>query len=177
MKVLLHACCAPCSAYVCEFLENEGYEITIYFYNPNIFPTEEYEKRKNELIKFCELKNYKLILGEDDFNSWNDYIKGLEQEPERGKRCEKCFYFRLEKTAILAKELNMENFTTTLSISPHKDFSTIEKVGNELMEKYGIKFLNYNFKKNDGYKKSTLLSQKYGFYRQNYCGCKYSIRV
>ena len=177
MKVLLHACCAPCSAYVCEFLENEGYEITIYFYNPNIFPTEEYEKRKNELIKFCELKNYNLILGEEDFNSWNDYIKGLEQEPERGKRCEKCFYFRLEKTAILAKEQNIENFTTTLSISPHKDFKTIEKVGNELTEKYGIKFLNYNFKKNDGYKKSTLLSQKYGFYRQNYCGCKYSIRM
>ncbi len=177
MKVLLHACCAPCSTYSCEFLENEGYEIVIYFYNPNIFPIEEYEKRKNELIKFCKLKNYELILGDEDFSLWNEYVKGLEQEPERGKRCEKCFYFRLEKTALLAKEMNIENFTTTLSISPHKDFKTIEKVGNELMEKYGVKFLNYNFKKNDGYKKSTILSQEYGFYRQNYCGCKYSIRL
>ena len=176
MKVLLHACCAPCSAYVCEFLENEGYEIIIYFYNPNIFPVLEYEKRKNELEKFCKLKNYELILGEEDFTLWNDYIKGLEQEPERGKRCEKCFQFRLEKAARFAKKMNIENFTTTLSISPHKDFKTIEKVGNELMGKYGVKFLNYNFKKNDGYKKSTILSQKYGFYRQNYCGCEYSVR-
>ncbi len=175
-KLLLHACCAPCSAYSIQYFKNEGYEVTLYFYNPNIYPKAEHDRRLEELKRFCEAENYQLIIEEPDFANWFDRILGLENEPEKGARCKVCFDIRLDKTAQKAKELGFKNFTTTLSISPHKSYETICAVGLTLEEKYAIKFLPVNLKKKDGYKKSVALSQEYGFYRQDYCGCKFSLR-
>jgi len=175
-KILIHACCAPCSSYSVESLIDEGVSPVIYFYNPNIYPQAEFEKRQNELVKFCKLKQYELILGDEDFELWNKEIKGLEAEKEGGKRCLKCFALRLEKTAKLAKEKGYQGFTTVLTISPHKNSEEIIRIGKALALQYGVKFIEKNFKKNDGFKKSLELSKKYGFYRQNYCGCIFSIR-
>lgn len=175
-KILLHSCCAPCSSYVIDYLNNY-FDITILYYNPNISPIEEYEKRKQEEIKF--IKNYKDVKFLDcdyDNNLYNKLIKGLENEPERGKRCNVCFELRLEKTAILAKENNYEYFGTTLTVSPYKNAEIINKIGEKIQENYKIKWLYSDFKKNDGYKKSIELSKKYNLYRQDYCGCIYSKR-
>jgi len=175
-KILVHACCAPCASYSVEKLISEGFSPVIYFYNPNIFPVEEFQKRKEELVKFCETKGYELVLGEEDFESWDFAVKGLEDEKEGGKRCLACFQFRLEKTARLAKEKGYRGFTTVLTISPHKNSEAIIRIGKEIASECEIDFIEENFKKNDGFKKSLELSEEYGFYRQNYCGCRFSIR-
>ncbi len=176
-KLLLHSCCAPCSSYVITYLTNY-FDITILYYNPNIYPYDEYVKRKNEQIKLInELKteNSIDILDCDyDNNLYNELIKGQENEPERGNRCTICYQMRMEKTAIIAKENNYDYFCTTLSVSPYKNTNLINKIGKELEEKYNIKWLYSDFKKKDGYKKSIELSKKYNLYRQNYCGCIYS---
>ncbi len=178
-KVLLHSCCGPCSSYVIDYLIND-YDLTVYFYNPNIEPKEEYEKRKQEQIKF--IKNYKtnsninLIDADYDNDLYTKNISGLEKEKEGGKRCSVCFNLRLNQTAIKAQELNFDYFATTLTVSPHKNSVIISKIGNELSDKYNIKYLDMNFKKNDGYKKSIELAKEYNLYRQNYCGCLYSKR-
>lgn len=175
-KILLHSCCAPCSSYVIDYLNNY-FDITILYYNPNISPIEEYEKRKQEEIKFIKnYKNVKFLDCDYDNNLYNKLIKGLENEPERGKRCNVCFELRLEKTAILAKENNYEYFGTTLTVSPYKNAQIINKIGEKIQEKHKIKWLYSDFKKNDGYKKSIELSKKYNLYRQDYCGCIYSKR-
>lgn len=179
-KILLHSCCAPCSSYVITYLTNY-FDITILYYNPNISPYEEYNKRKNEqirLIQEIETKNNIDIIDCDyDNKLYNELIKGLEKEPERGKRCNICYQMRMEKAAIVAKENNYDYFCTTLSVSPYKNAKLINEIGESLEKKYNIKWLYSDFKKKDGYKKSIELSKEYNLYRQNYCGCIYSNRV
>lgn len=175
--LLLHSCCAPCSSYVIEYL-SPYFNITILYYNPNISPIEEYEKRKQEqikLIKELPTKNKVNILDCDyDNDLYEKTIKGLEKEPERGSRCTKCFLLRLEKTAITAKKNNFDYFGTTLTVSPYKNSKLLNEIGLSLQEKYNIKYLYSDFKKNNGYKRSIELSKEYNLYRQNYCGCIYS---
>ena len=176
-KLLLHSCCGPCSSYVISYLTNY-FDITILYYNPNIYPYDEYLKRKEEqikLIKEIDKSNNVAILDCDyDNENYEELIKGLEKEPERGKRCYVCYRMRMEKTAETASENNYDYFCTTLSVSPYKNAEWINEYGKELENKYNIKWLYSDFKKKDGYKKSILLSQKYNLYRQNYCGCVYS---
>ena len=178
-KLLLHSCCGPCSSYVITYLTNY-FDITIIYYNPNISPYEEYLKRKEEQIKIIEelnninKNNIDIIDCDYDNDEYERQIKGLENEPERGKRCEVCYRLRMEKAAIKAKEKGYDYFCTTLSVSPYKNAVLINKIGKELETKYNIKWLISDFKKKDGYKKSIELSHKYNLYRQNYCGCKYS---
>ena len=176
-KILLHSCCAPCSSYVITFLSNY-FDITILYYNPNISPKEEYIKRKNEqikLIKSLKTKN-KLDFLDCDYDNdiYNTKIKGFEECPEGGNRCHICFNLRLEKTAILAKELNYDYFCSTLTVSPHKNSKIINEIGYNISKIYNIKWLYSDFKKNEGFKQSIELSKKYNLYRQDYCGCIYS---
>lgn len=178
-KILLHSCCAPCSSHVITFL-TKYFDITILYYNPNISPIEEYNKRKDEqirLIKNIETINKINIIDCDyDNDIYEEKIKGYESCPERGARCTICFRLRLEKTAILAKENNFDYFCSTLTVSPYKNASLINEIGQESAKKYDIKWLYSDFKKSDGYKKSIELSKKYNLYRQDYCGCIYSKR-
>ncbi len=178
-KLLLHSCCAPCSSYVISYLTN-FFDITVLYYNPNIYPYEEYEKRKNEqlrLIKSLKTKNKISFIDCDyDNDKYILLIKGLEKEKEKGKRCNICYQMRMEKAAVLAKKGNYDYFCTTLSVSPYKNVNLINEIGENLAKKYDIKWLYSDFKKKDGYKKSILLSQKYNLYRQDYCGCIYSKR-
>ncbi len=178
-KLLLHSCCAPCSSHVISLLSNYFY-ITVLYYNPNISPIEEYEKRKNEQMRLIrELKTkYPVNIIDCDYDNhiYNELIKGLENEPERGIRCHKCYKLRMEKTAFLAKEKNYDFFATTLTVSPYKDANVINKTGLFLENEYNIKYLPSDFKKKEGYKHSIELSKKYNLYRQNYCGCVNSKR-
>ena len=153
------------------------FNITVFYYNPNIEPYEEYLKRKNEQIRFIkEFKHENINFLDCDYDNENyeELIKGLEKEPERGKRCYVCYRMRMEKTASTAKDNGYDYFCTTLSVSPYKNALWINEIGKELENKYKVKWLYSDFKKKDGYKKSILLSQKYNLYRQNYCGCVYS---
>lgn len=176
-KLLLHACCAPCSSYCIEYL-SEYFDITIYYYNPNIYPDIEYNRRLNELKKFINEiphKN-KLELIECNYNS-NEYyksIKGLENLGERSKRCFNCYNLRMEEAAKYASNNNYDYFTTTLSISPYKNSEWINEIGKHLENEYNIKYLYSDFKKKNGYKRSIELSKIYNLYRQDYCGCIYS---
>lgn len=176
-ELLLHSCCAPCSSYVITFLSNY-FDITILYYNPNIYPYEEYKKRKIEQIKLIEnikTKNKLEFLDCDyDNNTYNDLIKGYENCKEGGNRCSICFNLRLEKTAKIAKENNYDYFCSTLTVSPHKNSKLINEIGLTLSNKYKIKWLYSDFKKNEGFKQSIQLSKKYELYRQDYCGCIYS---
>lgn len=179
-KILLHSCCAPCSSHVITYL-SKYFDITILYYNPNIFPYEEYIKRKNEQIKLInEIKTENLVnIIDCDYDNeiYNKMIKGLEDEPERGNRCTVCYKMRIEKTAELAKKNNYDYFCTTLSVSPYKNATLINKLGEEMEEKYRVKWLYSDFKKKDGYKKSIELSKQYNLYRQDYCGCIYSKKL
>lgn len=176
-KLLLHACCAPCSSYVLEYLNNY-FEITLYYYNPNIHPELEYNRRIEELKKFIsEFKTInKIDLVEEEYNisEYFNEVKGLENLGERSKRCYNCYKFRMDKAAKYAKENNFDYFTTTLSISPYKNSNWINEIGNYLENKYDIKYLYADFKKKNGYKRSLELSKDYRLYRQDYCGCIYS---
>lgn len=173
-KLLLHSCCAPCSSYVITYLY-DYFDITILYYNPNIYPYEEYKKRKDEQIRLISnFKGVKIIDCDYDNDIYNEVIKGLENEPERGSRCTKCFYLRLDKTGEIAKKNNFEYFGTTLTVSPYKNAKLLNEIGEDISKKYDIKWLYSDFKKNDGYKKSIELSKKYDLYRQDYCGCLYS---
>lgn len=181
-RIILHSCCGPCSSYVISYLTNY-FDITILYYNPNIYPYEEYIKRKNEQIKIIkELNNINknnidIMDCDYDNDEYEKKIKGLENEPEKGKRCEICYQMRIEKTAILGKKNNYDYFCTTLSVSPYKNATLINEIGKKLEEKYNINWLYSDFKKKDGYKKSIILSEKYNLYRQNYCGCVYSKKI
>lgn len=178
-SLLLHSCCAPCSSYVLEYL-SEFFEITVFYYNPNIYPPEEYKKRVAEQERFIETVNWKhpvqFLDGEYVPDDFYQAVKGLEQEPEGGGRCTVCYRQRLEMTARVAKEQNFDYFTTTLSISPMKDAGRLNAIGRELSEKYGVSYLYSDFKKKNGYKRSIELSKLYGLYRQDYCGCVFSKR-
>lgn len=176
-SLLLHSCCGPCSSYVIEYL-TKYFNITILYYNPNISPQEEYEKRKEEQIKLINIipKTNKVNIIDCDYDNdkYEKIIKGLEKEPERGKRCTKCFNLRLEKTAEIASKNNYDYFGTTLTVSPYKNAKLLNEIGAELEKKYKTKYLYSDFKKKNGYKRSIELSNKYKLYRQNYCGCIYS---
>lgn len=176
-KILLHSCCAPCSSAVIMTLM-EYFDITILYYNPNISPKEEYDKRKQEQIslinKLKDIASIDIIDCDYDNYIYEKKIRGYEECPERGERCTICFNLRLEKTAKLAKKEKFDYFCSTLTVSPYKNAKVINEIGKELEKKYNIKWLYSDFKKNDGYKKSIELSKKYGLYRQDYCGCIYS---
>ena len=176
-KILLHSCCAPCSSYVITFLSNY-FDITVLYYNPNIAPYEEYEKRKKEqikLIKKLKTKNKLSFLDCDYENDIdNEKIKGYETDLEGGSRCKICFNLRLEKTAEMARKKNYDYFCSTLTVSPHKNSKLINIIGESISNKYNIKWLYSDFKKNEGFKQSIELSKKYELYRQDYCGCTYS---
>ena len=172
-KLLLHTCCAPCSTTVIERLMNY-FDITIIYYNPNIEPIEEYEKRKKEQIKIIEYYGLKYLDCDYDNQLFHKMSIGLENIPEKGIRCHKCYRLRLEYTAKKAKENDFEYFGTTLTVSPYKLSNIINEIGLDLENIYNIKYLVSDFKKNNGYKNSIELSKKYNLYRQNYCGCIYS---
>lgn len=176
-KLLLHCCCAPCSSYVLEYL-HPYFEITVFFYNPNITEASEYEMRKKELKRYIHEVSFgsEIHMLDADYEprEFLDCAKGYEDCPERGKRCERCFLLRLEKTAKKASEGGFDFFCTTLSISPHKDANLLMQIGRKLSKEYGIAYLPSDFKKKDGYKRSIQLSEEYGLYRQDFCGCIYS---
>ena len=176
-KLLLHSCCAPCSSHVISVL-TDYFDITILYYNPNIEPFEEYEKRKQEEIRFIEQypnKN-KLDIIDCDYDNilFKKMSEGLEQEKEGGARCVKCYHLRLDKTASMASELNYDYFATTLTVSPLKNSEKLNTIGKFLETKYNIKYLVSDFKKKEGYKHSIELAKEYDLYRQDYCGCIYS---
>lgn len=177
--LLLHSCCAPCSSYTLEYL-SQYFKITVFYYNPNIYPAEEFAKRVEEqqrLIGELPAKYpISFIEGYYDPKEFYAVTKGLEKEPEGGLRCFECFRLRLEKSAILSKENGFDYFTTTLTISPLKNADKLNEIGEELAEKYGVKFLPSDFKKRGGYQRSIQLSKEYNLYRQNYCGCIFSQR-
>lgn len=173
--LLLHACCGVCSSAVLEKLY-PYFNITVLYYNPNIYPEGEYKKRLSVLQEIIAKMNLKVNIMEVGYNDDEFYniSKGLEHEKEGGVRCSKCYYLRLDTTAKIAKENNYDYFCTTLSISPYKNAKKLNKIGQILEAKYNVKYLYSDFKKKDGYKRSNELAYKYSLYRQNYCGCKYS---
>lgn len=175
--LLLHSCCAPCSSYVIEYLSSYFY-ITVFYYNPNIYPDEEYDKRVEEQMRF--IKNFptrypvEFLCGDFDKERFYDTVRGVEQVKEGGERCFRCYRLRLLETAKKASELHTDYFTTTLSISPLKNAAKLNEIGETLATEYGVSYLNSDFKKKNGYKRSVEISNAYGMYRQDYCGCIFS---
>lgn len=178
-KLLLHSCCAPCSSYVLEYLSNYFY-ITVLYYNPNIYPEDEYYHRAVEQKRFIKEfpTIYPVTFVEGNFEPERFYetVKGYENIREGGERCFRCYELRLREAAEYAKKLNCDYFTTTLSISPMKNAAKLNEIGGRLAKEYGIPYLYSDFKKRDGYKRSTIISAEYGMYRQDYCGCVFSKR-
>lgn len=176
-KLLLHSCCAPCSSYCIEYLSNY-FEITIFYYNPNIYPEEEYSKRVKEQEQFTEKFPTKhpvtFLEGEYEKDKFYELTKGFEEEKEGGERCFRCYEMRLREAAEAAKKYKMDYFTTTLSISPLKNAAKLNEIGAKLEKEYGIPYLYSDFKKKGGYQRSVALSKEYGMYRQYYCGCVFS---
>ena len=181
-SLLLHSCCGPCSTAVIERLMDD-YDLTVFFYNPNMSDQQEYDRRTkaqrmvierfNEIIG--EGREIKYIECPYEPEVFYEAVRGLENEPEGGARCSKCFTVRLGETARVAKEMKFDYFATTLTVSPHKDYKTISAIGKSLSQAFGVEYLDENFKKKDGFKRSIELSKEFGLYRQNYCGCEYSI--
>lgn len=178
-KLLLHSCCAPCSSYVLEYLSNY-FEITVFYYNPNIFPENEYTKRileQQTLISDMKVKYpVSFLAGNYDRDRFFQIAEGLEHLREGGERCFKCYELRLNEAAKIAEAAGFDYFTTTLSISPLKNADKLNEIGMKLADKYGVQYLQSDFKKKNGYKRSIELSSEYGLYRQDYCGCEYSFR-
>ena len=178
-RLLLHSCCAPCSSYVLEYLSS-CFDITVFYYNPNIFPESEYTKRileQQTLIGEMKRKYpVSFIAGRYDKERFYEMAEGMEHLKEGGERCLKCYELRLREAAETAKEGGFEYFTTTLSISPLKNADRLNEIGVRLSEEYGVKYLQSDFKKKNGYKRSIELSREFGLYRQDYCGCEYSLR-
>ena len=176
-SLLLHACCAPCSSACLEYLSGH-FDITVFYFNPNISPQSEFEKRLAEeerLLSELPLEGgVKLIAGQYDYSRFLDISKGLEDCPEGGERCFRCYRLRLEETARLAKERGFDYFCTTLTISPLKNAEKLNEIGYEAAEKYGVAWLPSDFKKKEGYKRSIELSHQYNLYRQDFCGCAFS---
>lgn len=176
-KLLLHSCCAPCSSYVLEYLSNY-FEITVLYYNPNIFPESEYTKRIWEQQKLIDEMKVKypvsFMAGPYDKEKFYEMAQGLEEVKEGGVRCFKCYELRLRETARIAAQAGFDYFTTTLSISPLKNAEKLNEIGVKLAQEYGVSYLLSDFKKKNGYKRSIELSRQYGLYRQDYCGCEFS---
>ncbi len=174
-KLLMHSCCAPCSSYVMEYLSSH-FDMTMFFYNPNISSAEEYEKRRKELSRLVEHYPVKLELGDYEPSRFYDAVKGMEKLPEGGERCFVCYELRMREAAKMASVNGYDYFTTTLSISPHKNAQKINEIGEKLAVEYGVGHLPSDFKKRNGYKRSIELSKEYELYRQDYCGCVFSKR-
>ncbi len=177
--LLLHACCAPCSSAVLEYLR-EHFNITLFFYNPNISPESEFNYRLEELKRLIvemNLSNIEIVVPAYNNEEFEELAKGLENLPEGDKRCKKCYRLRLARTAEYAKEKGFDYFTTTLSVSPYKNAQLLNEIGAELEKEFGVSYLYSDFKKKEGYKRSCELSKKYNLYRQNYCGCIYSKQI
>lgn len=176
-RLLLHACCAPCSSYVLEYL-TRYFSITLLFYNPNIDQSAEYQKRLDELVRLVSVQPHAnpvtFLPARYDPAEFLDIARGYEDEPEGGARCMRCYKLRLEEAARCAAEGGFDFFTTTLSISPHKNAEALNRIGERLSEQYSVSYLYADFKKRGGYQRSIALSREYGLYRQNFCGCRYS---
>ncbi len=175
-KILCHACCGVCALYPLQKLKKLNFDPIIYFYNPNIYPLAEYERRLAELVRYCRGNNIRLEIEQDNQSVWDRVVEGLENEPEKGKRCEKCFMLRLDKTAQYAVENGIKIITTTLTVSPHKNSKVIFQVLEDICKKYDLEYLHCDFKKENGFLITNQLAQAENFYRQTYCGCKYSMR-
>ncbi len=173
-RILLHICCAPCAVYVIEKLK-EDYLVTGFFSNSNIHPEEEYRFREEEIRKLAELKNIDLYCDEYNSSEWYEAVKGLEDEPEKGKRCSVCFHFRFRKAFEYASEKGFDAVASTLSISPYKSTPQINREGEALSAEFGVDFVGENFKSNDGFVKGRKMSAELGMYHQNYCGCSFSL--
>jgi predicted adenine nucleotide alpha hydrolase (AANH) superfamily ATPase len=173
-KLLLHACCAPCATHVIDLL-SQTYNLTVLFYNPNIHPEDEYQTLLWYIVMLCDIKKTDLVIPDYETQIWFESTKGLETVPEGNERCKICFDVRFKKSAEIAAASGCNNYASTLTVSPHKDPKVINSCGRTAAEVFGVKFLEQDFKKKDGYKRSCELSRKYGLYRQNYCGCLYSI--
>ncbi len=178
--LLLHCCCAPCSSYVLEYLTSH-FRITVFYYNPNITVSAEYVKRVNELKRLISEQPavYPVTFSEGEYDPqrFYDIVRGYEDAPEGGERCFRCYRLRLAEAAEAAKEGGFDYFTTTLSISPHKNAAKLNEIGGEEAARVGVPYLFSDFKKSGGYKRSIELSRQYGLYRQNYCGCEFSRRT
>lgn len=176
-KILLHSCCAPCSGEVMEAMAASGLQMTIYFYNPNIHPKEEYELRKSENIRFAEALKIPFIDADYDSDNWFARVKGMEWEPEKGKRCTECFDMRFERTALYAHENGFPLFTSCLGISRWKDMGQINGCGKRAAARYpGLDYWDYNWRKQGGSERMIEISKREHFYQQEYCGCIYSLR-
>ena len=177
-EVLLHACCAPCSSAIVEWMLANGIRPTIYYYNPNIFPNEEYDRRVSELQRLSSVlpvrQPFSVTAGPYEPERFEDLARGLEEVPEGGERCFRCYRLRLSQTAEKAAREGYDYFTTTLSVSPYKNAGKLNQIGAELAEVCGVPYLFSDFKKNDGYLRSIRNSRAYDLYRQDYCGCVYS---
>lgn len=177
MKILLHTCCAPCSAAIIEYLLQRKIRPVLFYFNPNIYPREEYEIRKNECIRYARQSGLEIIDGDYDYNLWLENISGLEKEPERGKRCVECFRMRLSVTAFLANEKKFDTIATTLASSRWKNLEQIAEAGREAVAPYSnLTFWNKNWRKEGLSERRNILLKENGFYNQNYCGCEFSIR-
>ena len=174
-KLLLHICCAPCASHVLNVL-SEAFDVTGYFYNPNIHPEEEFERRLMEVRRLKEHLDFPLKIGPYDEESWMRATRGLEEEPEGGRRCEVCLRIRLLKTVSEAHHEGLGVIATTLTVGPRKRADMVNHAGNKAAKKYSLEFHAADFKKKDGFKKSVAFSKKHNLYRQNYCGCIYSLR-
>lgn len=174
-KLLLHVCCAPCSSHCLDVLE-KYFDITVFYYNPNISPIEEYQKRLGEEKTFVKNvhQNIKVVEAEYDNQNFENMVKGLEDLPEGGSRCKLCYEMRIKKTGEYAKANGFDYFTTSLTVSRYKNSQVLNEIGEKVAKQIGVKYLFSDFKKENGYQHSIELSRKYGLYRQNYCGCKYS---
>ncbi len=176
-RVLLHACCAPCSAAILEWLNIHHVDTVLFFYNPNIYPNEEYLIRKNELIKYALQLNIPFIEGDQNHSKWREAVKGLENEPERGNRCQVCFTYRLTATALCARELGISHYTTTLAGSRWKRQDQIEFAAQQVFELVPhVQYWNQNWRKGGLQERRSILLKENGFYNQQYCGCEFSMR-
>lgn len=178
MKILLHICCAPCSTYPAVLLREQGYEVTGFFYNPNIYPISEMKKREEEAKRFFDEMSMKFVsdISESEISMWYRMTERLKDRREGDIRCNVCFAIRLNRSAKEAIKYGIEIFTTTLTIAPMKDSKRIFRIGRMVAKRYNLKFLEEDFKKRDGFKKSCQMSKEFGLYRQNYCGCEYSYK-
>ncbi len=174
-KFLLHTCCAPCSIAIIDELKDQ-YGLTVFFYNPNIYPEAEYLKRKGEVVKVCKEWGVEMVDADYENNHWFELVVGLESEPEMGARCSVCFQMRLEKTAEYARENGFDIFCTSLTSGRNKKAEIINPIGKSLSERYGVEFLETDWKKDGRQEKGKKMIDERGIYRQNYCGCKFSIK-
>ncbi len=175
-RILIHTCCAICSGYPISYLKDMDYLVSAYFYNPNIYPDTEYQRRLEAERTLCKYLECDLVEAPYSPDEFFQAARGLELEPEKGKRCDKCFELRLRKTAEYAKQNGIKKITTSIVISPHKNYQKICQIGEAVAKEYDLEYVAIDFKKKDGFLKTNKLSKELGLYRQNYCGCKFSLR-